>query len=363
MNFNTPVLELDLTGNNIDNRVIDEPHSLSVRPTRSIATNKGPFYAASLSVRDGGVVLSRGIDYQLVELHQEATLKTGKEIHSVILIINKNVSSDVTVTYQAVGGHFGRNDEAIANLYQSLLTDDRPVPWEGLMNKPTEFNPTVHRHLLDDVYGFEPVVDYLERIKRAITLGQTSVVLEIVNALLSKFRCKELPKVLPSNKLLQYDAMLFFLSRRKILNNIWIDTVGCNWTKGQTAAFEIDTSGYPVGSALYWQFYRQDDETVTLFTDKEGYITTNGGIVTVHIYIPSDLNNYDTNMYLGVKEQKSDEDFKAVSYVITIKEPVTTNSAYGYMAMNQVDGSDFERLVGNYATNPELRLWYMLNHY
>lgn len=363
MNFNTPILELDLIGTNQDNRIIDEPHSLSERPTRSVATRKGPFYATGLIVKDSGRTLSRGTDYQLVELHQEATLKTGKEIHSVILIINNSVSSNVTVTYQAVGGHFGRSDEAIANLYETVLNDNRAVPWDGILNKPTEFNPTIHRHLLDDIYGFEPVVDYLERIKRAITLGQTSVVLEIVNALLSKFNCRELPKALPSNKLIQYDAMLYFLSRRKILNDIWIDIVNCVWVKGQVSQFEIDTSGYPVGTVLFWEFYKQGGEVVTLITNKEGYIVGNGGVVTVSVYVPSDLRNYETGLYIGVKELTSDVDFKAVTYVLNIQEPMTSNSAYGYMLMNQADGSDIQFQASIYDSNDELRLWYMLNHY
>lgn len=363
MNFNTPVMELDLTGKNTDNLIQDEPHDLSGRPVRSVATRKGPFFENDLVVRDGGVTLVRGQDYQLVELHQEATLKTGIAVHSVILIINKNVSSTVEVTYQAIGGHYGRNDEAIANLYEALSSDNRPVPWDHILNKPSEFNPTIHRHLLEDVYGFEPVVDYLERIKRAITLGQTTVVMEIVSSLLSKFNCGELPKVLPSNKLLQYDAMLYFLSRKKILNNIWIDLLNCNWTKGSNAVFQVDTSDHPVGTVFYWQFYKQDNDIVTLITNKEGYIYGNGGIVDVRVYIPSDLRNQEPNLYLGVKNTPTDEDFLAVTYVIDIKEPVTSTSAYGYMTLNQMDGSNFERQAALYDQDPELRLWYMLNHY
>ena len=64
MNFNTPVLELDLTGNNLDNRITDEPHTLSDRPTRSIATFKGPFFAEGLLIKDGARRLNRGHDYQ-----------------------------------------------------------------------------------------------------------------------------------------------------------------------------------------------------------------------------------------------------------------------------------------------------------
>lgn len=363
MTYDFPALDEDLTGTNVNNRIVDEPHVLSNKPTRSIAPKKGPFFAEGLGVMDGAVPLSRGQDYQLVELHQEATLKTGKEVCSVILIINKNVSSNVIISYQALGGKYQYSDEPIANLYQSVINDNRPVDWTNLFNKPTEFNPTIHRHLLDDVYGFEPVVDYLERIKRAITLGQTSIVLEIVNSLLSKFKCKELPLVLPSSKLIQYDALLFFLSKRKILNDIWVDKKHCKWIKGQIGTLEVDTSGYPVGTNLYWQFYKQNDENVSLFSNKDGWIEANGGIVEIPVYIPSNLQILETNLYVGIKEHPDDIDFKAVTYVIDIDEPAITTSAYGYLVANASEANTDEFIIGDIDKDEERRLYYMLTNY
>lgn len=365
MTQHIPMLDLDLTGTNSSNRIIDEPHSLSNRPTRSFAPKLGPFFAESAVIMDGATVLSRGQDYQFVELHQELTLKTGKEVCSVGLIINPNVSSNIIMTYQAVGGHYQYSDEPIANLYQSVINDNRAVDWvNDVFNKPTEYNPTIHRHLLDDVFGFEPIVDHLERLKRAVTLGQTTIVLEIVNSLLSKFKCKELPKVLPSNKLIQYDALLFFLSRRKILNDIWIDKTTCTWTKGQVGTLQVDTSGYPVGTDLYWQFYKQNNETVALFTVKDGWIKSNGGIVDIHVYVPSDHLIRESNLYAGIKEHPDDEDFKAVTYVIDIEEPVYTNAAYGYMLMSTADASRREEYtIAEADASDERRLYYFLSNY
>ena len=356
-------LNEDRTGSNPNNKITNEPYTLSNKQVRSIAPINGPFFGNSLVIMDGARLLVRGVDYQLVELHQEATLLTGKEIYSVILIINKDVSSSGSVTYQALGGHYQYNDAPIANLFQTVLNDNRPVDWTNIFNKPTEFNPTIHRHLLDDVYGFEPVVDYLERIKRAITLGQTSIVLEIVNSLLSKFKCKELPLALPSNKLIQYDALLFFLSRRKILNNIWVDKKHCKWVKGQNGIIEVDTSGYPVGTQLYWQFYKQNDERVTLFSNKDGWITGNGGIVEINIYIPSDLQIIENNLYLGIKEHPDDVDFKAVTYVIEITEPATTTSMYGYLLNNPSEGTDFDFAVSYTDSVEEYRLYATMTNY
>lgn len=362
MAYNTVKLDLDITGKNINNRIVDEPHSLADRPTRSIAPDLGPFFAESLVIYDGTKKLDRGIDFQTVELHQEATLKYGKEICSVILIINSTVSSNVSITYQALGGHYTYSDTSIANLYQSVITDNRPVDWGNVFNKPTEFNPTIHRHLLDDVYGFEPVVDYLERIKRAITLGQSEIVLEIVNSLLSKFKCRELPAVIPSGKLIQYDALLYFLSRRKILNNIWVDRKECTWLKGTSVVVQVDTSGYPPKTTLFWEFYKPD-LNVGLFTNKSGSFKTNGGIVDIVIYIPADPNVIENPLYLGIKESLDDTEYKAVTYTLNVQEHASTTSAYGLLIYGNQDYSDFDTTVGEWSLNDDVRLYRQLTNY
>lgn len=354
-------LDLDPTGINQDNRIVNESHSLSSRPTRSVATTKGPFFADSVIVMDGLRVLTRGIDYQIVELHQEATLKYGKEIASVILIMDITVSSTVSVTYQALGGHYTNASEAIANMYQSVITDNRPVDFSNIFNKPTEFTPSIHRHLLDDVYGFEPVVDYLERIKRAITLGQTDVLLSTVKALLAKFDCRDLPKVKPNTKLIQYDALLYFLSRRKILNNIWVDTINCTWTKGDTAMFQIDTSGYPVGTTLYWEFYKPYG-SISLFSQTSGSVVGNGGVVDVSVYVPSVDLVMDNPLYIGVKEQLSDEEYKAVTYQLDIKEHTSTTESIGHLYGYTSEPNNLETYIGDIAASEEHRLYYMLRY-
>lgn len=344
--YNIPRLELDITGNNLDNKIIDEPHTLANTLVRAISPNYGPFFAESVIIKDGVNILQRGTDYQIVELHSEATQKYGKEISSVILILNANVSSNVLVTYQALGGHYAYSNTAIANIYQSVINDNRPVDWKNVFNKPLLYQPTNHLHLLNDVIGFEYIVDYLERIKQAISLGQVRVVYEIVNSLLGKFKCKELPKVLPSNKLIQYDALLYFLSRRKILSNIWIDITECRWYKGDVGTVEVDTSSYPVNTNLYWEFYKPDLTPTAVFSVPNGVIKSNGGIVRFNIYIPSIDNVTDYPIYLGIKENPLDEDYKAVTYVIEIVEHIKTDLTMPIIINN----------MNNYTLNLDIAL-------
>lgn len=361
-NNNTVLLELDLVGNNVSNFIQDEPHTLSNKQVRSIAPKLGAFYAYSVIVRDGATILARGVDYQIVELHQEATLRTGKEISSVILVINFSVSSNVTVSYQALGGHYTRSDAAIANLYQSVITDNRSVNWTNIFNKPTEFTPAIHRHLLDDVYGFEPIVDYLERIKKAITLGQTSIVLEIVNSLLSRFKRTELLNCLPSNKLIQYDALLYFLSKRKVLSQVSVDVTSEPWIKGNTCFIEVDTRNYPIGKTLYWEFYKQGQQ-VTLFTVKSGSFVTNNDIITIPIYVPSDSLITEFPLYVGIKENEIDEIYIATTYLIDIAESNPATSNYGYNFNSGQEDSDGDWRLTEISNNDELRIHNTLTSY
>jgi hypothetical protein len=173
----TPVIRynLDPSGISPDNLVVDEIHNLSSRPIRGIAPTYGTFFTTGLVVKDNvtQAILTRGVDYQCVELSQTATADYGKELCNVILIINKDVSGQVKITYQVLGGFFSHSAAAIQNLYDILMNDDRPIYWPDVLNKPAEFPPNSHLHDIRDVYGFQYLVDALERIRQAILITNT----------------------------------------------------------------------------------------------------------------------------------------------------------------------------------------------
>lgn len=331
MPYNLVRLELDITGKNPDNKIIDEPHTLTTNQVRSIAVNYGPFYAESVIVRNGATVYVRGSDYQIVELHQEATLKYGKEISSVILILNPSISSPVTVTYQALGGHYCYDDSAIANLYQSVINDNRPVDWVNVIDKPEQYPPTLHRHLVDDLYGFESVVDYLERIKQAITLGQVDVVLEIIKGLLFRYTCKELPKVIPLNKILTYDAFLHFITYKKLINQVSVRYKDCQQYLGDSFSVEIDSTGYPSNQTLYLEFYSSEINKGKLFDNLQYKVTTNNGTQVFRYYLPTMNYIMGVPLYMGIKINPDDQEYTAVTYLANVPPIKTTTLMKQYL--------------------------------
>ncbi len=168
----------DQTGTNADNLITNEPHVLSSKQVRAFAPIYGPFYADNAKIYDAATntLLERGTQYQFVELLKELSLKVGKEIFCVVLILDQNVSSNVTITYNCVGGLYqNQSAEAIVNLYETVAADTRPVAWKDILNKPLQFDPTDHAHLLTDINGFEPVVTILERIRNALMLSDVPI--------------------------------------------------------------------------------------------------------------------------------------------------------------------------------------------
>lgn len=365
MPYNIVRLPLDITGTNVNNLIIDEPHTLSNRPVRAIATNYGPFFAESLIVKENSNTLTRGLDYQIVELHQEATLRYGKEIASVILIINSNVGSNVTVTYQALGGHYAHDNVSIANAYQSVINDNRPISWNNIFNKPTEFNPVIHRHLLEDIFGFEPIVDVLERIKRAITLGQAELLLEILNTILNKRFAFIRSKFDPSlTRPIRLDDLLYYLTSKKIISKISAEAEKDEFNKGNSITFTVNTQSYPVNQLLYWEVITNDETILSSVINRQGTLITNNSNVYISVYFHTGYGvDENKDIYLVIKNDLDDIDYLAITYRARLLPAITTTD-YSCFFMNEyfIDGV-FHDLSDNYTSEESLdeyRIFFLL---
>lgn len=166
---------LDLTGNNPDNRVLNEPHTIPREKSRGFAPNAGAFYTnpSKLKIvhKATNYTLQPHTDYLAVELYERASKASGQEVCAGIVIVNDTLDGEFLVTYQAVGGEFSCNVDVIQRLIEQLDLDNRPVRWGDILGLPNAYNPTPHLHDIDDLYGMEYVVESLERIRAAIVLG------------------------------------------------------------------------------------------------------------------------------------------------------------------------------------------------
>jgi hypothetical protein len=164
---------LDPIGTNPDNLVANEPHTLEPHPVRVIAPTAGAYYGSSLVVFDSltQTMLTLNTDYKLAELLQEPSSRYGQAVYALIAITNPNVSSEVSITYQCLGGYFQYDYSNLIDAYISAIGSGAPVDWLYILNKPYEYPPTLHQHLMVDLWGMEFVVSALERIRTAIMLS------------------------------------------------------------------------------------------------------------------------------------------------------------------------------------------------
>lgn len=164
---------LDPTGTNVNNRIQGELHTMPMRQVRAIAVNHGGFFTESLVLYDNAsnALLVSGTQYHAVELYGVPSAKYGKEICAIILITDPTVSDTVRVTYQAIGGEYSTSAVAIRSILEDLALDTRPASWPGIIGRPSSFPPSNHLHDAGDIYGFEYVVHALERVRRAIEIG------------------------------------------------------------------------------------------------------------------------------------------------------------------------------------------------
>jgi hypothetical protein len=181
---------LDPTGVNPDNYVNAEPHTLESLRIRSIAPTYGGYFTESLRVFDSVTnnILVRGVQYYCSELLQHETEIYAKEICNVIVITDPTVSSTVRIDYQALGGPYTRSADAIINLYNLFLNDNRPVSWPNIINKPDAFAPGPHLHDIGDVYGFEYLVGAMERIRNAILLADVPGYEKVLNYITNEIK-------------------------------------------------------------------------------------------------------------------------------------------------------------------------------
>jgi Phage Tail Collar Domain. len=181
MSLKQLIYPLDLTGERQANR-ISERHVIGVNQYRAFSLKHGPFYTKGLTVkeRNGTKPLRRGIDYECVFFYSKlAMLTKGLEIAGVIVIINPEVSTDIEVHANIVGGPYTHTAEAIQQAIEALELDNRNQYWREVVEKPDLFQPTPHIHDLGDVFGFQFIVDIIGQMTDVLMIGDNAQMVDI----------------------------------------------------------------------------------------------------------------------------------------------------------------------------------------
>jgi hypothetical protein len=167
----TPViyaLPFDSTGRLPRNRMLREYHDLSKQAGltyRTLVLDHGYFYTEHLEIEDSaGYPLVPDEDYQCVGASAAGMKETGFEICSVIVILNPRVTQEVFINASMVGGKYCDVTPAIADMSAGLLNPTRNPTYRNITGKPDTFEVGGHLHAMWELYGFEGMVEAIDRI-------------------------------------------------------------------------------------------------------------------------------------------------------------------------------------------------------
>ena len=158
--------KLDRTTTSSENLVKDEIHVLSGEGDDICFTRNGAFFNKSLIVKQGTKILALNKDYVYCFFWQDATKDLGNPVSVAIQIKNRNLIGKITLTYQAVGGQYqNRYTEMDSTITGMSIEQTRNVYWDEVLEIPTAFIPTRHLHRAADIYGIQPLVEAVYRVK------------------------------------------------------------------------------------------------------------------------------------------------------------------------------------------------------
>lgn len=164
---------LDYTGESERNRIIGEEHTLGAQKYRPIAPASGAFHVDNLEVFDSSTneKLIRGRDYTTIGHIQVASAVANRDIDSVILITNPQVSNRIHLNISYVGGRYERSASSLVAVMNQINGDGKKVSFYDLLNRPTEFEPAPHYANLKGAVGYEYLIYELERLRQAVLVG------------------------------------------------------------------------------------------------------------------------------------------------------------------------------------------------
>lgn len=167
----------DPTGKSPTNRIDGIEVNLPRVRNRAFAVDGGLFYAKSLDIvhTATGYKLKPSTDFVCLGQHQEATMKVNQEIASIVYVTNAEYADNFVYGCQLLGGELFTVIAVIEEWIKLLELDGRAVHWDNVLGKPVQMPPTPHLHHVDDLYGFDSLVEQLVILTDMITKGDEAM--------------------------------------------------------------------------------------------------------------------------------------------------------------------------------------------
>lgn len=182
---NLALLALDERQTNINNKIVSEPHVLTLAPQsplRVFVLDHGRYFAKTLVVRDAtGRTLQRGADkdYMPTYFYQQQSEKCGQLVAGVVTVINPAVVGPVSVDYHALGGEYPLFNKAVRDVLDTIRSGGGIIDWHNVLYKPDAYPAGRHNHEWWQSYGIDDLVEQLGRTATAIRDGRSKISTDI----------------------------------------------------------------------------------------------------------------------------------------------------------------------------------------
>lgn len=328
--MNVTRFDLDTGGLSPNNLVLGEIHDLTNHRHRVVAPKYGAYFTESIKVYDNitGQELNT-TQYYPTDILTEASIKYGKEICWLLVISDTTVNSQVRISYQVLGGPYGDNTSAIANLYQNYLSDNRPVDWLNVTGKPDGVPPTLHQHILDDIYGFGPVVNAIERLRAAVLLGYTPEMDRLIAYI--ENRLSNIDYATPedliagetTDKIITHDTMMYCCFNKDDVKYGRI-TPKAYYERSNILLNNVRIVNWPVDTVFYWSVEHGS-------TDDNNFNALSGSITRSELTLISEpgvqVSETDWTMKLPIIVKNLNEErntFKILLHANSIDGPIVS---------------------------------------
>lgn len=168
-NTNLRLYNIDYTGANPANTVVNERRVLNRQKNLPLAPINGAFYANSMVITntETGKLLEKNIDYKFLEHFSSLREITGKPINGIVLIRDSDTNSRITMEYQCVGGEFATSSESLVTLLNTYTDNNVDYSWYNVLlaEKGDELEDTIPK---GSRLTFESMCYYLEKVRNAI---------------------------------------------------------------------------------------------------------------------------------------------------------------------------------------------------
>lgn len=170
-------LPLDTSGTSPNNKVQDELQTLTkAGGLRSVAPLMGAFFADNtLVVRDAAnnQILTLGVDYYPSFMYKLPSGFYEKMIAGILIIKNNNVSNNVVLEYQALGGPYSNQDKFLIDMLATLDDLGHDPKWGAVAKPIVDFPPSQYVNLQDRGVGFEYLRNALGIFAEAKIIGDS----------------------------------------------------------------------------------------------------------------------------------------------------------------------------------------------